>query len=157
MGGDPFAAGEKKPSGRSAGLKGPYDGALTKGCEVHDRTTHQDVGHLERATARRDRRQDVVVLAQLDRSYARRPVEDLQVPGAALIAHLCGDEVENVARASNVGQGRDEPRALHRGSAPIRRDYVVDDVALADQLSGLRRARDLGCGFVLDDLMVVET
>src|SRR5712691_6140052 len=111
---------------------------LAKRREVHYRTTHEDIGHLQGALTRRHCGQDIVVLAQLDRSYARLPVEGLKGPRAALVAHLCGDEVENVAGASDIGQGGFEPRALYRGSVPVRRNDVVDDVALADQLSGLR-------------------
>src|SRR5262245_61817025 len=112
------------PGSPAAGLPGASCGWLAEGGEVDDRAADQGRGDLERALAGGDRGQDVGVAGELGGGDAGVPVEDLQVPRAAGVPGLGGDEVEHVAGASVAGEGSPGADELHRGHVP----GGVDDV-----------------------------
>ena len=58
-------------------------------------------------------------------------MEDLKVPGAAGVADLSRDEVEDVARGRLARKRREQPGALDRRRNPGRVDDVEDDVPFA--------------------------
>src|SRR5262249_56695290 len=99
--------------------------------------------------------EDVGVAGELGGGDARVPVEDLQVPRAAGVPGLGGDEVEHVAGAGVVGEGGLGACELHRGHGPGGVDDVVHDVAVREHLGLVRRGGDLRGGLVLDRLVVV--
>src|SRR5712691_3103568 len=86
---------------------------LAQSREVDHRAAHEGRRYLERPLPRRNGREDVVVLAQLPRSHAGVPVEDLQIPGTARIANLGWNEVEHVAAGGIVRQSSHQTSTLH--------------------------------------------
>src|SRR5712692_11007421 len=130
-------------------------GQLAEGGEVDDRAADEGRGDLERALAGCDRGEDVGVAGELGRRDAGVPVEDLQVPRAAGVPDLGGDEVEHVAGAGVVREGGLGACELHGWHGPAGVDDVEDDVAGREHLGLLRRRGDLHGGLVLDRLVVV--
>src|SRR5712692_4644437 len=130
-------------------------GQLAEGGEVDDRAADEGRGDLERALAGCDRGEDVGVAGELGRRDAGVPVEDLQVPRAAGVPDLGGDEVEHVAGTGVVREGGLGACELHGWHGPAGVDDVEDDVAGREHLGLLRRRGDLHGGLVLDRLVVV--
>src|SRR5713226_5527940 len=77
---------------------------LAQGREVDHGAPHQDRCDFERSQSCFDGSGDVVVFAELYRSHARLPVEDLQIPGTARVSDLRWDEVEHIAAGRIVRQ-----------------------------------------------------
>src|SRR5262249_25589421 len=141
---------------REPGSRAPArEPRLAEGREVDDRAADGGGGDLERALAGGDRRQDVGVAGQLGRGDAGGPVEGLQVPRAAGVPDLGGDEVEHVAGAGVAGEGGLGAGQLYRGHGPGGVDDVVHDVPVREHLGLVRRGGDLRGGLVFDRLVVV--
>src|SRR5438093_5293733 len=113
-------------------LDGASPSPLTQRRQFRPRAAHEDVRDLEGAPARGERRRDVRIARELVWGLTGVPVEDLKVPGAAGVADLSRDEVEDVARGRLARKRREQPGALDRRSSAGRVDDVEDNVPLSE-------------------------
>src|SRR6266852_2664586 len=95
---------------------------LAQGREVDHRATYEHRCDFERSHSCPVGTSDVVVFAELHRSHARLPVEDLQIPGAARVSDLGWNEVEHVAAGRIVRQSGQQTSALHGRRFPVGAD-----------------------------------